>query len=492
MDEHNLQADYVIAGAGAIGLAFADTLLTDSTATMIIADRRAKPGGHWLDAYPFVRLHGPSATYGVESQPLGSGAIDAVGLNQGLHELAGGAEICAYFDRLMQQRLLPSGRVVYLSRHEIGADGVATSLVSGRRSRLLARRKWVDATVADTQVPATHAPRFRVAKGARCVTPSELVRLHEPPAGHVIVGGGKTAMDTALWLLEQGADPNSITWIRPREAWLLNRANVQPTRAFVTRTLAAITAELEAACGARTLHDLFARLEAARLLLRIDPTVAPTMYRCAIVSEAELAQLQRIRRVVRLGHVQAIERDRIVLDQGALPTSPAQVHVHCSAAGLPRGPAQPVFQGRRIVPQYVRRCSPTFSAAFIAHLEATIDGGDDEKNALCQPVPVPEAPLDWLRMHLHTAANQVRWSQRPALQDWLRRSRLEAYAGLFEQAARQADPQWTALQQRLRQARPDGLRRIGELLAAQVLPVRSSSQPSGRDSNSPISVPIPV
>ena len=32
--------------------------------------RRAKPGGHWMDAYEFVRLHQPAAYYGVNSRPL--------------------------------------------------------------------------------------------------------------------------------------------------------------------------------------------------------------------------------------------------------------------------------------------------------------------------------------------------------------------------------------------------------------------------------------
>ena len=56
MTDRTLEADYLIVGAGAVGMAFADTLLTDSDATMIIVDRRHKPGGHWNDAYPFVRL----------------------------------------------------------------------------------------------------------------------------------------------------------------------------------------------------------------------------------------------------------------------------------------------------------------------------------------------------------------------------------------------------------------------------------------------------
>src|SRR5687768_3925988 len=158
MNRDTLEADYVIVGAGATGLAFADTLLTDTAATMIIVDRRARAGGHWNDAYPFVRLNGPSAYYGVDSMALGLDRIDEAGLNRGLHELASGAQISAYFDAVLQERLLASGRVRHLPLHDFALDGVATSLVTGRRTQLVARRRWVDATRADTQVPATHGP----------------------------------------------------------------------------------------------------------------------------------------------------------------------------------------------------------------------------------------------------------------------------------------------------------------------------------------------
>jgi superfamily I DNA/RNA helicase len=76
-------------------------------------DRHAKPGGHWNDAYPFVRLHQPSAFYGVNSLELGERRIDLSGPNQGLYELASGPEISAYFDRVLHQQLLPTGRVRY-------------------------------------------------------------------------------------------------------------------------------------------------------------------------------------------------------------------------------------------------------------------------------------------------------------------------------------------------------------------------------------------
>ncbi len=67
------EADYVVVGGGAVGMSFVDVILAESDATVIMVDRRAHPGGHWNDAYLFVRLHEPSGFYGVNSTELGRG-----------------------------------------------------------------------------------------------------------------------------------------------------------------------------------------------------------------------------------------------------------------------------------------------------------------------------------------------------------------------------------------------------------------------------------
>lgn len=62
MAHHKLEADYLVVGTGAVGMAFADTMLTENKdATIIMVDRHHMPGGHWNDAYSFVNLHQPSA-----------------------------------------------------------------------------------------------------------------------------------------------------------------------------------------------------------------------------------------------------------------------------------------------------------------------------------------------------------------------------------------------------------------------------------------------
>ena len=65
----SLTTDYLIIGAGTMGMCFLDELINNSSSLeAIIVDQRDKPGGHWNDAYSFVRLHQPAVTYGVNSR----------------------------------------------------------------------------------------------------------------------------------------------------------------------------------------------------------------------------------------------------------------------------------------------------------------------------------------------------------------------------------------------------------------------------------------
>jgi glycine/D-amino acid oxidase-like deaminating enzyme len=137
MQTHN--TDYLVIGAGAMGMAFTDVLITESDATVTVVDRHHQSGGHWNMAYPFVRLHQPSSFYGVNSRQLGNNRIDTAGLNKGLYELASKDAICAYYDSLMHD-FVSSGRVQYLPMSEHGEDGKVTSLVSGKSQRIEANK----------------------------------------------------------------------------------------------------------------------------------------------------------------------------------------------------------------------------------------------------------------------------------------------------------------------------------------------------------------
>jgi hypothetical protein len=267
-------------------------------------------------------------------------------------------------------------------------------------------------------------PPYDVGAGVACIPPNGLPS-EAARDQYVIVGAGKTAMDSCLWLLRHDVAPERLTWIKPRDSWLLDRAAVQPGPLFARRVLADFSAQRRAIKAADSVDDLFARLNAAGCLLRIDETVQPSMYRCAIVSQGELEGLRLIEDVARMGHVIALEPGRILLEDGTIDTDPTALHVDCTGDGIGRRDATPVFASGRITLQSVRTCQPAFSAAVTARVEA-IDADDDTKNDYCRPVPHPTKPLDWLTMSLESNHNQLRWFDDPELTSWLNSARLNA------------------------------------------------------------------
>ncbi len=365
---------------------------------------------------------GPSAYYGVNSRKLGSDTIDRSGWNEGYYELATGAEVCAYFDAVMRQQLLPTGQVSYLPMSEYLGDGRARTL-SGEEIHVAARQRVVDTTFVGVTVPSMRPPPYDVAPEVDCIPPNGLPTIRETRNRYVIVGAGKTAMDTCLWLLRNGIAPQRLTWIKPRDAWLLNRAAVQPGPVFAKHVLADVSAQLRSVELADSVEDLFDRLAHAGCLLCLDESIQPQMYRCAIVSQLELEQLRRIDDVVRMGHVQEIEPGRVVLDGGSLEIDGSALYIDCTAVGLGRGGVTAVFEPGRITLQTVRTCQPVFSAAVIAHVEAGY-ADDDTRNSLCRPIPNPEVPLDWLRMMLTYNGNQLQWFDDPSMMAWLDAARL--------------------------------------------------------------------
>ena len=76
-----LETDYLVVGAGAMGMAFTDALIDHADVHVTLIDRRHAPGGHWVDAYPFVQLHQASVFYGVASTVLGTGALRALDIS---------------------------------------------------------------------------------------------------------------------------------------------------------------------------------------------------------------------------------------------------------------------------------------------------------------------------------------------------------------------------------------------------------------------------
>ncbi len=458
----SIAADYLVVGAGAMGMAFVDVILNETQSTVVMVDKYHQPGGHWNVAYPYVRLHQPSAFYGVNSRNLGSDVIDAHGWNEGLYELATNSEVCAYFDQVMQQQFLPSGRVQYFPMCEYTTGGMFKTLLSDKTYRVDAG-KIVDATYMNVTVPAMREPTYPVAEGVTCVPPNALPRHAAGFKHYTIVGAGKTGMDAALFLLKNQVDADHISWIMPRDSWLLDRANIQPGKLFAQSIGQGFAKQTEATAKATSIDDLFERVEASGQLLRLDPNIEPTMYRCATVTRSELEQLRRIKNIVRLGRVESIQSQQINLQQGNVATDAHTLHIDCTADGLERRPATPVFNNNTLTLQSVRTCQQVFSAAFIGHVEASYS---DElvQNELCTPVPHPDDAIDFLRTNLVSNRNAARWAQDSELQNWLLHARLDGFSNP-ESVPDSSDPETAKRMAELADASRKSMENLTALLA---------------------------
>ncbi|UDY35093.1 NAD(P)/FAD-dependent oxidoreductase [Dermatobacter hominis] len=460
--ERTLDTDYLVIGAGAMGVAFTDALIDHADVHVTLVDRRHAAGGHWLDAYPFVQLHQASLFYGAASTVLGGGEVQRSGPEAGLQERARQPHIQAYYDDLLHRRFVGSGRVRFLNgfehRTEDGSE-LVTSRVSGETVRVDVRRRVVDATYLSPTIPATTPPPFGVADGVRVVPIGELARLDRSPAHYVVVGAGKTGTDGIVWLLSNGVEPDRIVWVRPRDPWMLDRAVVQPDPLVALGTAADTMA---AAGAADSLDDLFLRLEDAGVVVRIDRDVMPTMAKTPTLGRWELDLLRTVERVVRLGHVREVTPTEIVLEGGRVPLPRDSLVVHCAASGLRYPPMVPLWQPDRIRLQTIRVGFPCFCAALAGFVEATRDD-DRERNRLCPPNTLPDHPANWALMQARGTAAARTYGAEPDIAAWadtcaLNPARIDA--------SRRGEPAVRAAAARLADHVDAGLARLAALASA--------------------------
>ena len=407
MQTRQIETDYLIIGAGAMSMAFADVIFHENpSARMVIVDRRAKPGGHWNDAYPFVRLHQPAAFYGVNSAPLGQG---------GAH-LASRAEILAYFNCLMD-RFVESGRVTFLPMTDYQGNGrVVSTMDSEHAVEVNASKRIVDGSYMNVEVPSTHPPRYAVDEGVPLVPPNGLVKIKTPWQKYVIIGAGKTSIDAILFLLDNGVNPDRIQWLVSNDMWLWNRGIVQP--GMVAHEL---LKQVDAIINAREVDDIFLSLESQGSLFRLDKNVMPSKWRCATVAEDEFEALCRVKDVVRMGRVKRVGKEQIELTDGVINNHEHSLIVDCSANGLAARECRPVFAEGSITLQSVFMCQQVLSAAILARLEL-MSMSDEARNDLWKVVPHPETTNDMPVTLLRSIQNALDGSWKMPI--WLRRSRL--------------------------------------------------------------------
>jgi hypothetical protein len=449
-----VQADYLVVGAGATGMAFVDALIHNADVHVVLLDRRHSAGGHWLDAYPFVRLHQASDFYGVVSTQLGNGERQTHGPEAGLYQRASASEIVAYYAGVLEN-MVTSGKVTFHPNSEYLGGQRWISRLSGRQFAVPDRCRIVNANYLAPDIPAQTPAPFGAAEGVRVIPVNDLVRLPENPAQFVIVGSGKTATDAIVWLIDNGVDPDALCWLRPRDPWMFNRAAVQPDPVINLGMVADI---LEAASQATSPDDLFLHMEAAGVMLRVDPRVTPSMAKTPTLAQWELDRLKTVENVVRLGHIRHVEPGRVVCEQGEAAIERDALIVHCAASGLKYRPLVPVWRSEAITLQFVAT-GPIFGAALAGYVEATRED-DTEKNRLCPPQSLPNTPADWPvsivqgaqgSQALATEADVKRWSHATSLY----RSRIPA--------ERASDPDVVQAAARVEAVAQIGMARLAEL-----------------------------
>ncbi|HSU02885.1 MAG TPA: pyridine nucleotide-disulfide oxidoreductase [Nocardioides sp.] len=409
-----LQADYLVVGAGALGMGFTDALVDhDERARVVLVDRRHAAGGHWLEAYPFVRLHQSSCFYGVASTLLGGGALQTSGPEVGLQERASQPEIVAYYAQVLD-RLVGTGRVELLASSDFDGHRTITSRISGEQVEVPESCRIVNAHYLAPSIPAEVPPPFAVGEGARVRPVNDLARLEDAPSQFVVVGSGKTATDAIVWLLGRGTDPGSICWVRPRDPWMLDRARVQPDPAVFFGLAADL---MQSVAASSSLDDAFLRLEEAGVMLRIDRSVTPTMAKAPTLARWELEQLRTVEDVVRLGHVRSVSRGRMELDEGSVRIADDALVVHCAADGLKHPPLVPVWRPVDITIQPVRAGFPSFGAALVGYVEAT-RADDADKNRAVGPSGYGNSLQQWASMNLLGTRNAQAFSAEPDIKQW--------------------------------------------------------------------------
>ena len=422
------ECDYLVVGGGSTGLAFADSFLEHCDdrdrcpPKVVVMDRRSFPGGQWNDGYSFVRLHQPSAGYGVETMKLEPDGDD------GTH-LATRDEVLEYYGRVVEElgrrhglvfvggadvdgavfeSFEPGSRVSYTLRQPDDGEGGHEKA----RKSILVRRKVVDARLLQPDLPAVVGPKFDVPdENILCIPVNDVDQYSR--SKWVVIGGGKTGMDCVHHLLTaRRMTPDDVLWVVPNDAWITAREDIGNCMEFLRTCCRLANAEedpLTPSDWRNYGEDFFQRgfldWEREGKIYRLDPNHRPTKFKDATLSRSEL-QILQLARIIRRGRVMSIRGDGgLVFEDGSAMDLPegwstdSMAYVHCSAGAFNYtsqpvgGEFPPVFSPSRIVIQDVYGTPGfCFVGSVIGRLEAEATLSDAYRNATCSKPEAPASP----------------------------------------------------------------------------------------------------
>mmetsp|Transcript_31682 Transcript_31682/g.57711 ORF Transcript_31682/g.57711 Transcript_31682/m.57711 type:complete len:517 (-) Transcript_31682:223-1773(-) len=396
--------DYLVVGAGAMGMAFADEIVHKSNCSVVIVDIRKSPGGRLHEAVKRGRLLRPSSSLLSCSTPVSSPTVSGseagdvffpMSTNESGDEMpstplaqqppgtpgqpprtpgawfppptpyalnsrpldgflseegatSSEATMLEYYKSVLQD-LEDTGRVRFFP--EASYFNKLLRSVSGKVWKVRAT-KVVMANYGEAR--SKQAPLPSLQGITVCMPEDPLVRNDAPE--YLVVGGGKTAMEAVLWLLKKEVDPEAITWILPHDTafWLRERKPPATPKSKARQVSREVGTE-----KFQTQADL-------------------KKFQCAALSNRELKDLGSVTNIVRLGHVMGAEPSRLILERGQVPLQPGVVVLDCNDS-LQDHKAVPIWQPGKLVLQTLANCRRAKSAALIAAIELQ-PGRDEEKN----------------------------------------------------------------------------------------------------------------
>ncbi|OBF36311.1 potassium transporter [Mycobacterium sp. ACS1612] len=222
------RCDVCVVGAGIAGLnaLFVASQYLSSDQRAILVDRRPRVGGMWVDTYPYVKLHQPHPMFTAGNIRWTLGAKPA--------HLATKAEVLdhfAYCLDVIKQRARVDEFFGWTVESHDEADGVvrvACSSADGRRSVIEAKRliKAYGLSVSPNRPLELSSDRVLSVSPDYCDMRCDEMRASDAPVW--IIGGGKTAMDTAHALITEYPG-REVNLVAGSGTYFMNRDRLLPT-----------------------------------------------------------------------------------------------------------------------------------------------------------------------------------------------------------------------------------------------------------------------
>ncbi|WP_406817150.1 FAD-dependent oxidoreductase [Mycobacterium sp. M23085] len=193
--------DVCIVGAGIAGLnaLFAASRYLSRDQKVILVDRRARAGGMWVDVYPYVRLHQP--------HPMFTAGNIAWTLGKDRSYLATKGEVLGHFEHcldVIKERVHVDEYFGWHLESEVEVNGLvrATCRAADGRGLVVEAKRLIKAYglgVTPNEPLEVSSTRVHSVSPDYCDVRGGDIRESDAPVW--IIGGGKTAMDTAHALI---------------------------------------------------------------------------------------------------------------------------------------------------------------------------------------------------------------------------------------------------------------------------------------------------